>query len=185
MKLSILIPTLPERKKYLNELLKNLRGQIGDSKDVKIVIDDRGREVTTGTKRNDLISRATGDYVWQVDDDDYIYPDSISRILAAIEMKPDVIGINGYITTRGKDRVDFEIRLGNPYEAIERDGKPVYLRYPNHITPMKREFALMFKFPDVTWGEDYAWATELHNSGVLKTQIIIEPTIYHYRYARA
>jgi hypothetical protein len=86
------------------------------------------------------------------------------------------------MTTNGANRVDWEIRLGHPYEATTRDGKEFYLRFPNHIVPIKREKALQVKFPDVTMGEDYAWAKKIHDQKLLKTEYIIDRIIYHYDY---
>lgn len=188
MILSILIPTLPERKVFLDDLLNTIERQIdliegeGFIK-VQILTDIRGREVTTGTKRNDLLTRATGKYVWFVDDDDSIYPYAIEDVLKAASKNPDVIGINGIMTTDGKNQIDWEIRLGHPYCATKKNGKDYYLRFPNHITPMKREHAIKIRFPDKTIFEDYEWAKALNDAGHLKTQEIIDKPIYHYKFS--
>lgn len=183
MRLSILIPTLPDRVHFLNELTCNLNIQISKcDEEVEIITDWRGRGITTGEKRNALLARSTGQYVWFVDDDDEILPDALKNILNASKKYPDVIGINGFMTTDGKDRVDWEIRLGHPYGVTIKDGKDYYLRHPNHITPMKRIYASSIKFPHITMSEDYQWAIALKESGLLKTQEIIEEPIYHYRF---
>ncbi len=186
MILSILIPTLPERNAFLSEMVDNLHKQIFKHLDkVEIIFDPREREekggVTTGEKRNDLIIEATGKYIWFVDDDDYIFPGAIENILKATEKNPDVIGINGIITSNGVNERGWEIRLGHPYKAIQKDGKDYYLRWPNHITPMKREKAIQIKFPHKTIFEDFDWSEKLKDSGLLKTQEIIEEPVYHYR----
>jgi glycosyltransferase involved in cell wall biosynthesis len=184
MILSILIPTLTERKHFLDGLLKNISSQlyICDAWDkVEVLTDERPRNFSTGRKRNDLLRKANGKYVWFVDDDDVIYDYAIEEILQAVTKNPDVIGINGIMTTDGKNQVDWEIRLGHPYKAIQKDGKEYYLRFPNHITPMKREHAIMVKFPDKTVFEDYEWAETLMKAGYLKTQEIIDKPVYHYR----
>jgi glycosyltransferase involved in cell wall biosynthesis len=72
MILSILIPTLPERKHFLDELLTNISEQLYrcDAWDkVEVLTDERGRNFTTGFKRNELLRKAKGKYVWFVDDD--------------------------------------------------------------------------------------------------------------------
>jgi len=180
MQLSILIPTLPNRSVYLSELITSLNKQLNDS--IEILIDSRELTITTGEKRNSLLEKSTGKYVWFVDDDDDISENAIELILKAIETNPDVIGINGWMTTDGEQRVDWEIRLGHPYCNDPRNGKDYYLRHPNHITPMKREHAIKVKFLHITLGEDYAWAKQLNDEGHLKTQEIIEKPIYHYKY---
>lgn len=182
MILSILIPTLPERKHFFEEITKEINRQMFRFLDkVEWIKDDRGREFTTGRKRNDLLEKARGKYVWFVDDDDMIYPYAIEDILNAAEKNPDVIGINGIMTTDGVKQIDWEIRLGHQYKAIQKDGKEYYIRFPNHITPMKREHAIRVKFPDKTVFEDYEWAKTLNEAGYLKTQEIIDKPMYHYQ----
>lgn len=184
MILSILIPTLLERENFLNEMMSNLWKQIQEANavdKVEILTDARGVGFSTGIKRNDLLKKSTGKYVWFVDDDDYIFPYAIADILKAAENNPDVIGINGIMTTDGRSQVDWEIRLGHPYKAVKRNGLEYYLRFPNHITPMKREHAIRVKFPDKKVFEDYEWAHALNEAGYLKTQIVIDKPIYHYR----
>jgi hypothetical protein len=184
MILSILIPTLSDRKHFLDDMLKNISFQLNKLEawdKVEVLTDDRGRHVTTGVKRNSLLEKSNGKYVWFVDDDDSIYDYSIEYILKACEKNPDVIGINGIMTTDGNNQIDWEIRIGHPYKAVQRNGKEYYLRHPNHITPMKREHAIKVKFPDKTVFEDYEWAKAINDAKYLKTQEIINKPMYHYK----
>lgn len=187
MILSICIPTLPERRAFLIDLIDNLHQQIFRIPDkVELLFDPRARAeeengCTTGEKRNALNKLARGQYVWHVDDDDFIFPNAIASILKAAESGPDVIGINGIMTSDGLNERGWEIRLGHPYEATVRDGKEFYLRWPNHITPIKKNIATQILFPDKTIREDYEWSLALKESGLLKTQEVAEGLIYHYR----
>lgn len=182
--LSILIPTLPERQnsylKIFNMIINSCPPELFHS--IEILSDDRGREVKTGTKRNDLMKRARGTYIWFIDDDDMIEPYAMMEVLRGIVSDADVICFNGYMTTNGVKRVDWEIRLGHPYKSIQKDGKEYYLRHPNHISPMKRELALKAKFPDKTIFEDYEFAKQLNDKGILKTEYVIDKIIYHYQF---
>lgn len=179
MKLSILIPTLPERYPMLAVLLEHLGKQAEKyPNQVEILIDDRGREITTGQKRNDLLQKAKGLYVVFVDDDDWVMDYYIEEIMKAIATEPDVLSIKGYMTTNGTNRVDWKIYLGADY--IARDG--IYHRFPNHITPMKTSAAKQVLFPKVSYGEDYAWACALRDSGLLKTEVAIDKEMYHYKF---
>lgn len=183
--LSILIPTLPGRKAHFNNLKENLTAQLielGMRSAVEIIEDSRIQPITTGEKRNYLLQSATGKYVWFIDDDDDIEPGAIAKVLAAALKQPDVIAINGYMTTDGAQRVDWEIRLGHPYKAIQKDGHEYYLRHPNHITPMRRDLAIQVQFPHKNQREDYEWAVAMLNTGLLKTQEIIDEPVYHYKY---
>jgi GT2 family glycosyltransferase len=176
MMLSILIPTLGKRASLLNLLLEELKSQIGESK-VEILIDSDEKK-TTGEKRNLLKSKATGKYIVYFDDDDEPAKDYIEQILKGCQSDSDCIVFNGYMTTNGKNRVNFIIRLGEKYEY--RHG--IYYRYPNHICAFKKDLVRHIDFPHKIQGEDYEWATKVRDSGVLKTQYVIEKDLYHYKY---
>jgi cellulose synthase/poly-beta-1,6-N-acetylglucosamine synthase-like glycosyltransferase len=182
MKLAILIPTLPERVNQFNRLLYELQHQcniIGG--DIAVLGNSLGREVPTGTKRNLLLRDARmfkADYICMVDDDDIVSHDYVRSIMEGVYQGVDVVTFNGYMTTNGAHRVDFEIRLGENYE--ERNGK--YYRYPNHLCAFKRTLVEHVPFEDIYMGEDYRWATKVRDLGLLKTSYHIEKQIYHYDY---
>lgn len=177
MKLSILIPTLPGREHYLNNLLLNINVQ-KKNYNLEILIDDTDRQVSTGRKRNNLISRSIGDYIWFIDDDDDIHHDALRLVYGALDKKPDVVTFNGWMTTDGRRKERFIIRLGSNY--TKRMG--IYYRYPNHICPMKRELIKDIKFEDIYHGEDYLWATQIHDKALLQTEEVITEDIYHYKF---
>lgn len=183
MTLSILIPTLTERIVYLDRLLKQINKQIQliNAKDkVEILINSDSREKTTGQKRNELLQQAKGDYVWFIDDDDELYPGAINAVLEAAKKKPDCMAINGTMTTNGRNEERWFIAINNTYE--KRNG--IYYRYPNHITPIKRELAIKIKYPDKTLGEDFDYATALKKAKLLKKEEVIRLPVYHYQYRR-
>lgn len=181
--LSICIPTLPEFKS--NEHMKNLMAILSPqlTDEVEIVQDARPRNVPTGTKRNAMFQNAKGIYVSSIDCDDWVSPDYVSSILEAAKEGPDVITFQGWMTENGKNRVDWTIKLGERYEA-RKDHKGIvhYYRFPNHLVAMKRSIATRVKFPDVWQGEDYAWAKEIHDKGLCKTEVHIPKQLYHYVY---
>lgn len=184
--LSILIPSLTSRDHLLKHMVQELMRQ-KESCDLKyqveivLLIDDG--ENSTGHKRNVLIDMAKGVYVVFIDDDDYVYPYYVEEILKAADLECDAMAINGIITTNGTDLKKWFISKDNGYCAsYDGEGKEVYLRYQNHISPIKKSIAELFKFPEVYKGEDYAWATEIHNSGLIKTEVTIDKPLYHYKF---
>ncbi len=188
MILSILICTLPERKEMFEDLANKLFAQkifceqlVGDGC-VEILTDHRGREVSTGTKRNDLIARAKGIFCVFIDDDDSVPDYYMETIILNAREDIDCFAINGTMTTNGQNEKQWFISLGMPYKADWSTGNEIYLRYPNHITPIRTDIAKQFKFADVTIGEDFDWATRIQKSGLLKTQALISKPMYHYRY---
>jgi glycosyltransferase involved in cell wall biosynthesis len=178
--LSILIPTLHKRKGLLSKLLTELNKQRTPEIEILTYADDGA--VTTGRKRNDLIKQAAGNYIVAIDDDDMVAPTYIADILGAAKHNPDCITFNGWMETDGTNRTEFRLGIGYPYIATTEKGKVVYLRYPNHITPIRRTIALTVPFPNVSMGEDYDWATKLHNGKLLKTEVRIDKPLYFYQY---
>ena len=134
--------------------------------------------ITTGAKRNKLINLAQGKYVVFIDDDDTISKDYISQIMNALQSEPDAVGFKGWITTNGRDKREWKISKDFPYETQGR----TYLRYNNHLSPMKKEIALQVPYPDLTYGEDYQFATALKESGLIKTEVFIDRHLYNYNY---
>lgn len=175
MKLSILIPTLPERQANLDRLVKSITAQ-GHQDEVQILWDRAGREVPTGRKRNSLLNSCSTEYFSFVDDDDQIPDYYVSEMLNAISKGPDVITFIGYMTTNGKERRNFTIKLGSQY--IEKNGH--FYRFPNHLCGFKRDLVKHIQFPEVWQQEDYMWANTINKKGLLKTEVHIQRDMYHY-----
>lgn len=176
MKFLILICTLPERANKLKRLTLELDRQKSKFTGVDYKIHDAGRAIPTGRKRNQLIEQSFSEYFSFIDDDDMVSSDYIEQIMLAIEKSPDVITFNGWMTTNGANRQDFTIRLGSKYE--EKNGH--YYRFPNHLCVFKRERVRHIKFPDLWQMEDYQWAKNIHDRGLLKTEVHIEADLYWY-----
>lgn len=147
------------------------------------VITDSSMNYNIGTKRNKLLSLATGKYVVFIDDDDLISSDYIAQVVLACSMynkdqdNPDCIGISGVISTNGGNERQWHI--SKDYQMwFERSG--VYYRTPNHISPVKRELALAAGFPEISFGEDFEYSMRL--LPMLKTEVKIPGILYYYRY---
>jgi glycosyltransferase involved in cell wall biosynthesis len=175
MILSVLICSLPESGNYLLQMLGYL-GTLPEG--VEVVVDNRGREIPTGTKRNDLIQRAKGEYFVFVDCDDKVEPDYVSSIVAALETRPDCVPIDGtYIDVVNNNyTLYWTMRIGEKYEAR---GNHIF-RWPNHLAVMKKSLVQHVKFPPKWRGEDYEWSKQINDMGILKTQVIIPKRIYTY-----
>lgn len=181
MKLSLLIPTLPEPESqtYLRRLNAILDPQIEKyAGQVNKIIDERGRHIPTGTKRNDMIAYCDAEYFAFVDCDDVVSKHYVKRLLEGIDAGADVVTFCGMMLTNGAHKVDFVIKLGERYE--ERNGK--YYRWPNHLCCFKRELVEKIKFPPVWNGEDYQWSRKINDLGILKTEHHITEQLYTYEY---
>lgn len=184
MTISILICTLPERKHFLDRLLAKLKPQVEMYPlDVEILIDSTGRHMPTGTKRNLLKDICNGKYFGFIDCDDMITDDYVSQLMVASLTNPDVITFAGNMTTDGRQKVDWVIKLGEKYEArTDSDGVERYYRFPNHLTFMKKELVADVRFQDIWQGEDYAYALEVKFKDALKTDYHIDKQIYFYEF---
>lgn len=176
MILSILIPHLPARKLLLDKLLFELRSQISAGRyEVEILVDPN--EGTVGAKRQRLLLESSGEYVCFVDDDDEVSNDYITCIVPHLGAV-DAIGLQGEITTDGRNMKIFSISKDHKYE----EKKSIYYRFNNHLSPTRREIALKIGYKDMGHGEDYDYASRLHESGLIKTEYYIYKPIYFYRY---
>lgn len=179
MKLSILIPTLPERFHYLKRLKNILEPQVERYPgQVEIKIHDGGRQFTTGRKRNELIAFSQGEYFIQVDDDDRVPSYYVSELIRAIDQMPDVITFNGHMTTDGANRQEFTIKLGSAYETKNNH----HYRFPNHICAYRRGVVKHVKFPDQNIQEDFQWASMVKKLGLLKSEVHIDREMYIYEF---
>lgn len=179
LKLSILIPTLNEPRSL--GLLKRLRGILDPQVakypgEVEVRIHDAGRSMPTGTKRNELVANSSSEYFSQIDCDDVIADDYVQHLMHGINSGVDVITFCGHMTTNGSNRRNFVIKLGEKYE--ERAG--VYYRHPNHLCCLKRSVVEHVKFRPIWQQEDYYYALDLKNKGLLKTEYHITKDMYHY-----
>ena len=192
MKLAILIPTLQKRRKQLEPLLDSIPKQIGGLR-VKVFTYPANGRMTTGEKRNKLINTTDAEYIVFLDDDDEVSSEYVSSLLEEIEQKPDVITFEGWMTTNGKNRVDWVLKQGLRYE--ERNG--IYERFPNHLCCWKREVAKLVKFNHINHGEDIQWACPMNGhlwvgganpirynrfKPLYATSVHIPKQLYHYKY---
>ena len=84
IKLSILIPSIPERKEQLDYLLNKLRPIPFVRDHCEIIVDNSKRHdeggLSVGYKRQALLDKAKGEYIWFLDDDDDFAPELFQQI---------------------------------------------------------------------------------------------------------
>lgn len=183
MKLSILVPSVAERRNtFLPKCLDMLYGQleslsIDQQKSVEILFLIDSKERMLGSKRNNLIDIAQGDYIVFVDDDDRIEPDYISSLLTGIESNADVITFLASVSLNGEPAkiCHYSNKYAKDYNTVD-----TYHRLPNHICCVKKEIALKVPFLNIKNGEDSAYSKQL--KAHLRTQYEINRVLYHYDY---
>lgn len=164
----------------LQKLCRLLNSQIADDdQSIGIICECDDGEMTTGAKRNKLLSLATADYICFIDDDDLVSDNYIASIKNALITKPDCVGIEGTITFDGQHPAKF-IHSKRYSSWFEQNG--IYYRTPNHLNPIKRETALKVGFPDQRHGEDSTYSSGIFP--LLETEVYIEGPIYLYNFRR-
>lgn len=165
MILSILIPSIPEREDKLIKLLDNLYNQkrlISNQHPtlpgVEILTDCSKRYLeggkTVGQKRNDLVQRATGNYLCFLDDDDIVPPNYIETLVRAMQHGSDIITFNSLFKCDYYwSLIDMSIRNNN------EEATPNGITYRNawHICPVKSELAKKHQFSNKNNAEDWDW----------------------------
>jgi len=197
--LTIMIPTINGREQVLSDLVCDLIRQCGslksttpsnvngceitvlDFENVEIIIACDNKTISTGKKRQLLLELAKNDFVVSIDDDDYVYPYYVEEILKAIQSNPDCVGTRGIYTNDGNQSTEWRLSKDYPNETISENGRHIYLRTSNHLTPVKKHLALQAGFPDKSNAEDKWYSERLQP--LLKTEVKIDKIIYHYRYS--
>jgi glycosyltransferase involved in cell wall biosynthesis len=180
-KLAILIPTIDSRKVQFNALCNRINKLIESNFDtsVELISICDNKEISIGSKRQQLLQLAKGEYVVFIDDDDRIHDDYLTDILSAISHQPDFIGFQIECSgTPGRTA-----NVSNVYHdwADKVDGFD-YVRTPYHKTPIKRDIALHIGFKDMRFGEDYDFSKRLRQSGLIQKEYHIEKVLYYYQF---
>lgn len=181
MKLSILIPTLPNRKAMLEELLDSLwlQAKKHSLENLFEILTNDDSLMSIGEKRNQMLQSASGEFVVFIDDDDEVSDDYLNLILGAIKVRPDAdcIGMRGYITFDGQNKKEWSISKSH---KTWHELNNIYFRTPNHISPVRTEIAKKCGFPPLKDGEDYAYSIAI--LPYLQNEFFIDKEIYHYKY---
>lgn len=183
MKLSILVPSVAERRntflpKCLDMLYSQLESLLPEQrKQVEILVLIDNKERMLGSKRNNLIDIAQGEYIAFIDDDDRIEPDYIESLLLAIESDADVITFQVSVSLNNEPA---KICYYSKNYNRDYNEANTYHRLPNHICCVKKEVSLKAPFLNIKNGEDSAYSKQLKPH--LKTQYEINKVLYHYDY---
>jgi len=188
MRLSILVCSTQNRyNNFLLKILEQLFSQCAAlplhlhcEVEVITVIDNKTRML--GTKRNDLLNMAQGDYVVFVDDDDRVSDDYVQELLDAVTVGADIICFNVSVSINGQPPVicHYNHKYEKDWNELSENKKTTiaYHRLPNHIMAVKKELALATQYKQILRGEDADYAIRL--LPLLKTQYTIDKVLYHY-----
>ena len=180
MKLSILTPAITERINSLEVLRNEIARQalpFGGQVEHIIDLDERGQS-KIGAKRTRLLNAANGEYIAFCDDDDFIKPDYISRIMEAISIGVDLVTFRQEAYING---VEYLIEFGAHYSNEDLQHGAITRRSPFHVCVWKREIILDILFPSINYGEDWEWAKEAISR--VRSYLFIPEILHEYHYS--
>jgi hypothetical protein len=179
MKLEILCLTMPSRVDFLERLRQNIEPQL--TPDVRFTVKLHDPELSLGANRQRMREASDAEYISQVDDDDLVAPDYVSRILPLLDGVDQI----GFRLQCSEDGVDLpgptyhSLLCGGWFDKTYADGTKAWFRDHSPLNPIKRKLALAVPMYG-GFAEDSRWAGELRALGIVKTEHYIEETMYFY-----
>ncbi len=182
--LTIAIPSITERHENFNRLISFLTRQMTCEnlcRYVELIYDIDDKEVSIGAKRQSLLLRAKGKYIVMIDDDDWVSPEYVIKILDAISKShPDHVGFLEDCTIDGvKSKSIFSIQHK---KWDENKFGYDHIRCANPKSVILREKALEVGYNDMRYAEDKAFSESV--TKLLKTEEFINEVLYYYRYKK-
>lgn len=176
MKLSILIPSIPERFNKSKRLIHKLES-IFEGRDVEILMLCDNKKMSIGAKRNKLKDICAGDYFAFCDDDDMVN-DKYVRLVEATENGSDVItfkqrAVIDYV----ESVIDFDLTHEENEDWIPQT---TIKRQPFHVCAWRRELFQNILFSNSNYGEDWDFCKEALK--IAKTQTKIDEVIHIYNF---
>lgn len=189
VKLSILIPTIPNRnRRFLEPLFSKLMSQVGNQKDVEIIALMDNKSMSIGRKKTLLFNMASGKYACLIDDDDDVTDDFVETLRSTItqDLNVDVICYQQQAEINGKTwlvKTSLDHNRKHPFDQLQVDsrGVPVpCLRPPWQWCAWKTSFVKSIPFGDSNWSEDAAFTLAAIEKA--KTQLVLEKIMCKYRW---
>jgi hypothetical protein len=181
MKLSILILTLPSRRKtFLNDLLDSLEPQVAQHDNVELLVLYDNKKRSVGEKRDSIMSIANGEYTVFIDDDDVVTDDYVSSIISCINenVGTDCVVFDTICTI--DDGIPIHCKYGVEYEYNNNaSGKGFWTGKPAHTMVYSKQLVLEASFGKSNIGEDMFWVRQVH--GKIKNQSRVDKVLYYYK----
>ena len=187
IKLSVLVCTIPNRKKELRELLNvfmKMDMWNEEIHQIEIITALDNKEHSIGYKRQKLLEASHGTWIVFFDDDDMPNPWYLSEIIAGIEQAKyfpyDCMNIHGIMTTNGENPQRWCHRYGEKVRNGGEEEEFDYYRPVIHFNPVLRSAALKAGFQNMRFGEDIDYSKRLQR--FISKPYTIELALFHYRY---
>lgn len=178
--LSILVPAISKRDS--TALLTEVERQCcanGDKAEVLVEVDNG--TLASGVKRQRLLTRAKGDYVCCLDDDDWVSPNYVAELIEGCKAGASVVTFR--LSLKRTDRSCREVwtyRLNNPDDR--KHGRMA----ANHLCAWRRDLATKIGWcPYLGYGDDQLWYKPLlkAKTRLPLTEHHIPRVLYEYRFS--
>lgn len=179
--LSVLIPSLTQRKDRLTSLLEIFARQADPRLEVLVFADNF--EHPLGEKRNSLMDRAAGRYLCHIDDDERVSPHFFASLLPELQHDVDVIGYNASAIFNGLPPFTVRTIFGAANEQPRHlpDGRySDIVRNFWHWCCWRTTLDRRFKFPDHAGDEDWQWLKQVYPH--VRTHRKLEETLFTHVY---
>lgn len=179
--LSFLIPTVKGREHMLGKLVSTIKGQIEDLKawdKVEIVICGDNKEISIGSKRQQLLNDCKTEWFVMIDDDDTISDYYLKEALEALKSNPDCVTYYEAIITNGRKEIADHSNKYNEWGGGRRGF--LCVRTPYYKDIIRTSLAKRIGFKDMRYGEDHEFSKGLKQAGLIQTEVHIDKEMYIY-----
>jgi hypothetical protein len=174
----LLMPTIPHRHDLACGLLEEIARQWQPGLSVIVYRDNLQLPGNASYAKWQVLQEMAGaEYTSYISDDDWVAPDFVARIMAALETGPDFVGFRYKYTINGVPGPPTVHSLR--YDTWDNGG-PVFTRGIGHYNPIRRDLALLATWQPVQGG-DRVWSAALHATGQVRTEAFIDDEMYWYQ----
>ena len=187
MMLSIIMLTIPERKRSFRKLKKKVQDQIDYCHlihptlgQVEIVEVNTPKVIegglSIGKKREKGLRESKGEYVCWLDDDDDISPDYVEQILRLSNKGADVCTFNN-ISKFDNFWMVVQMNLKTKFDDQAKPG--IINRRPYHVCAWRKSMIYDIEFIDGNWDEDTSFIKEALKRAI--TEVHIDNILHEYK----
>jgi len=182
-KLTIGMPALSTRDwQIIANQVKTQIKRLSNPNDVEFLVELDNGKATSGSKRNLIMAKASGQYIAFIDDDDQLSDNYLSEIMKAIQDGPDVVTFNLKLTKLQKPKHQhnrIEIwKFGNNEQQRTRG-----IMTMNHLCAWRFDLARLVAWSDELGNyDDHLWFEPLFRAGVVETTKHVNQVLYNYFY---
>ena len=146
---------------------------------VGVIVARDNCEMLIGDKRQLLVESSDADYCSMIDDDDTVSDHYVASIMNALSERPDVVGMRVQYLFDGVPEVPMIYTMHHRQEVIPGYPTDAQIRACDHLNATRRDIVMMAGFSGGA-NEDVRFQSRIENLGVLKSEVLVNDTMYWY-----